>query len=391
MSASLRALLAESIDFAGVFPPAKLPLEHALRNYLRYLNDPAAWLIGRFVCPATQIANLNRRAQVFRNSQPWQIREAVASLLGVERKHMRDFSFRSVDQFDADSLDMVELVMKLEEDYDLLLNGFDADKPQSVNQLLTVVLSQFPHRVAMVMDSRERTQHLLDDMRQVVARIVEFHWTHGDYAKVDSLELRLPDDVDASTNEPLEELVCAVRHQLQTAELQPISVMIEIRPSRRLEDIGSLLEALDVIRDDQLCLKIRAGGLPRDDMPSAEQFAFFIDACRASKTRWKATAGLHHPLSCFDSEDRVWHFGFLNVFAAAVLASTKQITQDQIKNILTETSRDAFAFDAQSFSCNDLTLTIPDIEEGRRSSLVSFGSCSFDEPRHGLRDLLLTS
>lgn len=59
MKASVRAFLNEIIDYAGLFPPAKLPLEDALRNYLRYKKEsPYAWMLGRFVCPVAKLPEL---------------------------------------------------------------------------------------------------------------------------------------------------------------------------------------------------------------------------------------------------------------------------------------------------------------------------------------------
>ena len=46
---SLRALLTGVIDYAGLFPPAKLPMDQALSNYLRYRDGPDAWMLGNFV------------------------------------------------------------------------------------------------------------------------------------------------------------------------------------------------------------------------------------------------------------------------------------------------------------------------------------------------------
>ena len=54
----LRALLAGVIDYAGIFPPAALPLEESIRNYARYLGEPEAWMLGRFICPAARLAEL---------------------------------------------------------------------------------------------------------------------------------------------------------------------------------------------------------------------------------------------------------------------------------------------------------------------------------------------
>ena len=64
MHASVRALLNQVIDYAGLFPPAKLPLDAALANYLHYRREsPHAWTLGRFVCPAARLPELLTLAQ----------------------------------------------------------------------------------------------------------------------------------------------------------------------------------------------------------------------------------------------------------------------------------------------------------------------------------------
>src|SRR5881628_3882553 len=51
---SLQALLAKSIDYAGMFPPCSLGLESALRNQAQYVRSPEAWMLGAFVLPIEQ-------------------------------------------------------------------------------------------------------------------------------------------------------------------------------------------------------------------------------------------------------------------------------------------------------------------------------------------------
>ena len=48
-AASLRALLAHSIDYAGMFPPCSLGLDSALRNQAEYVLSPDEWMLGAFV------------------------------------------------------------------------------------------------------------------------------------------------------------------------------------------------------------------------------------------------------------------------------------------------------------------------------------------------------
>ncbi|MDQ6624836.1 MAG: hypothetical protein M3Y69_01665 [Verrucomicrobiota bacterium] len=51
MTASLRALLNGTVDYAGLFPPASLALEPALANYSAYVRSADAWMLGAFVLP----------------------------------------------------------------------------------------------------------------------------------------------------------------------------------------------------------------------------------------------------------------------------------------------------------------------------------------------------
>lgn len=52
---SLRALLTNLIDYAGLYPPAALPLPAVLQNYERYLASPHNWILNRLVLPATKL------------------------------------------------------------------------------------------------------------------------------------------------------------------------------------------------------------------------------------------------------------------------------------------------------------------------------------------------
>lgn len=53
-AASLRALLARSIDYAGLFPPASLSLEPAMNNHAEYVRTGEAWMLGAFILPIAQ-------------------------------------------------------------------------------------------------------------------------------------------------------------------------------------------------------------------------------------------------------------------------------------------------------------------------------------------------
>ncbi|OUL19280.1 hypothetical protein [Nostoc sp. 106C] len=55
MVASLEALLSSVVDYAGLFPPAKLELQPAMANYAQYQTTPYAWMLGRFILPISRL------------------------------------------------------------------------------------------------------------------------------------------------------------------------------------------------------------------------------------------------------------------------------------------------------------------------------------------------
>ena len=69
MLPSVNAFFSQIIDYAGMFPPAKLPLEEALRNYLRYRKEsPHRWMLGRFVCPTARLQDFLALARTSQHS-----------------------------------------------------------------------------------------------------------------------------------------------------------------------------------------------------------------------------------------------------------------------------------------------------------------------------------
>ncbi len=76
MRTSGRGLLEHLIDYAGLFPPAKLPLDESLRKYAEHLHAPEAWLLGRFVCPVAQLADAGR----WLHANPPPSRRSIAAL-----------------------------------------------------------------------------------------------------------------------------------------------------------------------------------------------------------------------------------------------------------------------------------------------------------------------
>lgn len=64
MSQALRSLLAGLIDYAGLFPPAKLNMQPAAEAFARARMGEHEWILGRFICPASRLREFSQAASV---------------------------------------------------------------------------------------------------------------------------------------------------------------------------------------------------------------------------------------------------------------------------------------------------------------------------------------
>jgi len=58
-SDAVRAFLSRALDDAGLFPPALLSMSDALAAHERAASGPYGWILGRFLVPASRLAELN--------------------------------------------------------------------------------------------------------------------------------------------------------------------------------------------------------------------------------------------------------------------------------------------------------------------------------------------
>ncbi|MFC4807750.1 hypothetical protein [Paenibacillus sp. GCM10023250] len=70
MRTGTKAFMASLIDYAGLYPPAALPLGTAMRNYSRYQRDQDGWMLGSFVVPAARLGELLPFKPLFAAERP---------------------------------------------------------------------------------------------------------------------------------------------------------------------------------------------------------------------------------------------------------------------------------------------------------------------------------
>ncbi|TAM75697.1 hypothetical protein EPN44_07965 [bacterium] len=149
--------------------------------------------------------------------------------------------------------------------------------------------------------------------------------------------------------------------------------------------LASAVAALRSVVPMDVGAKLRCGGITRDALPSNAIIARFITAMRDHDVPWKATAGLHHPV-CGVYGGATMH-GFLNVLAATLMACERTVPDDQLVAVLGDACRDSFRLSNGCFMWRDHGFDMAAVTRTRHGALRSFGSCSFEEPADGLREL----
>ena len=314
MISARRAFLAGLIDYAGLFPPARLPLEPAAENHARYLAGPDAWMLARFILPGARLPELDETVDLI---APATLSEPVRlSVLGLPREG--DAGLAEVFAATAAAARETE--------------------------------SRHPGRLTA--DRYELRAETADPDRLVA----ELGAIHGAMREGDGVAVEVPLVGEGASRDHVEGAAHAVAEA-------------NARAGRRA-----------------IALKLRCGGVTPDAFPSVESLAHALAACLRANAPFKATAGLHHPVRQHRDEVGARMHGFLNVFGGAILARTHGLDADALAEILDDEDPAHFRLD-DSLGWRSLTADGETVRRARDADALSYGSCSFDEPREDLRDL----
>ena len=84
MKASLKTLMDQIVDYAGLFPPAELGMRETVQNYAAYLAGENAWALGRLVMPVSRLGEFERVAGAARAGSGGADRWRLSALVGKE-------------------------------------------------------------------------------------------------------------------------------------------------------------------------------------------------------------------------------------------------------------------------------------------------------------------
>jgi hypothetical protein len=326
MQSAFKAFMNGIIDYAGLFPPTELSMDTAIQNYLRYQNEADKWMLSRFICPAKRLNELEKYRDDFRSVK----KSLRISFLGRGGENIEEFyialeeDLRLVNEFVGNHATVIKI------------QAYEVRLPEAlIEQGNPVRISEFLNKAAEIMEANSQD------------KIVPFYegtfW--GEWSKT------------------IEALGEGISYH---------NIFVRSKRFRKYRPAG---------------YKLRCGGAEPSMYPSPEQVAHVILTCKRHEIALKATAGLHHPIRHFNEAEQVKMHGFLNVFGAGVIAQCYDLVVDRIAEIIEDENGEHFVFTEPEFKWNDLSVTIDQIKSARKQRMISFGSCSFDEPREDLRSL----
>ncbi len=325
MQTSLRVLASDILDYAGLFPPAELGLDEAIHNYARHLREPEAWMLARFVCPASSLGDLEPYVEELFSAGP-PLRLCVLGRSGAT-------SAQFLEALGRDVKDIAD---------------FRAHCGKRAGVQVFEVRS--PDGLAGEAD----VSGLLEAAAQV--------WEVQQMARP-PVFYEPPAKADWQTTWPA--MIRGIAHYCQEAGSD---IGVNGKPNR----VG---------------FKLRCGGKDASAFPSIEKVAAVIRWACTARVPLKFTAGLHQPLRHYDEKMQVNMHGFLNVFTAGILAASDKVNQEDLCRILACEKIDSFEFSPDGIFVEGFRVTNDQIASARREAVTSFGSCSVEEPLDGLRKL----
>lgn len=309
------------IDYAGLFPPAKLDLKTSFENYINYKNSDYRNLLSRFILPSGLLNELKDLIEKKYTSE----NDIKLSILANSSENLDDFHLKlsetlnSIQQFKSELSDSINIDLLEIKIPDELLSGHKES-----------YVTEFINRI-----SDEVIKNLSEDT---------FFFLEG--------------NTNDDWKDNIKKLINGIYHH-------------------------------NLIIYYNAGFKLRTGGIKPDMFPSSEIISHSIKECIDRNVKIKFTAGLHHPFRNYDYELRTFMHGFINVFSAGLIAYRHNLSINGMNDILNDENGNNFVFSMNCFSWKDWKICIEEIELARANLMISFGSCSFDEPIGDLKKLKL--
>jgi len=127
---SVRILLSEIIDYAGLFPPSQIAMPEAVVNYATYRKSNYSWMLGRFITPVSRLDEFLESASEFvarDGSDPWRVSALAGEDIYETLKAIKFFNSQNAPAVVVDVLEVrAATVSKIENTVNSLPPGLNA-------------------------------------------------------------------------------------------------------------------------------------------------------------------------------------------------------------------------------------------------------------------------
>ena len=332
MKESLRTFMNGLVDYAGLFPPADLPLDKAINEYFEQLKSDNSAMLSRFIIPISKLNDLDDFIPLFSD---------IGSL-----------------------------------------------------------------RLSVLGGGGKTDDEYLSKIKQNITNINEYRGKHSDKIQIDVIECKM------ATNSPSKSTIQEattllneneLTHYHEFTELPDVGINYSTNEDESSWDevIVPTVELISKMKGAGV--KLRCGGVVKEAFPSVEQVAAMIQTCVLAKAPMKFTAGLHHPIRHFADEYDEFMHGFINTFGAGIFATTFPTPKNSqekyrmfilLSHMIADQNAENFSFsnDSMSWKVGDdrdteFEIDAEKIENARKKGMISYGSCSFQDPIDDLTQL----
>jgi hypothetical protein len=217
--------------------------------------------------------------------------------------------------------------------------------------------------------------------------ISDFISIYSDKISADTFEVRLPDDIFSFKDDNvIYDIIKLASEKIAKVYGKPFPLFFEAQPNENLTALAKAISKYNV-SGGKAGYKLRTGGVEASAFPPSGKIAFAIKACGDFGIPMKCTAGLHHPIRHYNESVKTKMHGFINVFSAGILNVCLNLPEDVMTEILEDEDAGNFHFSDNSFGWKEYRILTSRIQEAREQFMISYGSCSFDEPIDDLKNL----
>jgi hypothetical protein len=104
---TVRVLLTELIDYAGLFPPSMVSMQEAVANFAAYRQGEHAWMLGRFVVPAARLQEfLEAGEQYLAEGDPWRLSVLAGEDIDATNRQIKRFNLENSGRAVCDMLEV---------------------------------------------------------------------------------------------------------------------------------------------------------------------------------------------------------------------------------------------------------------------------------------------